>query len=46
MHEYKNLREEIPQGGWSNAGVNDPYEQYARLNPQYRNAFPEEQVNY
>lgn len=44
MYTYKDLRDEIPQGGWSNAGVNDPYEQYARLNPQYRNAFPEEQV--
>lgn len=44
LAKYKHLREDMPRGGWSNAGVNDPYEQYARLNPQYRNAFPEEQV--
>ena len=44
LHRYPKLREDLPKGGWSNAGVNDPYEQYARLNPQYRNAFPEEQV--
>lgn len=44
LERYEDLWEKIPRGGWSNAGVNDPYEQYARLNPQYRNAFPEEQV--
>src|SRR5574338_108371 len=44
LEKYPRLWEEVPRGGWSNVGVNDPYEQYARLNPQYRNAFPEEQV--
>jgi hypothetical protein len=44
LERYDNLWEKIPRGGWANAGVSDPYEQYARLNPQYRNAFPEEQV--
>lgn len=44
LHRYPKLRDKLPKGSWSNAGVNDPYEQYARLNPQYRNAFPEEQV--
>lgn len=41
---YPNLREKIPHGGWSNIGVNDPYEQYGRLNTQYRGEFPEENV--
>lgn len=41
---YPDLRDDMPQGGWANIGINDPYEQYARLNPQYRNAFPENQV--
>ena len=41
---YPDLKEEIPHGGWSNIGVNDPYEQYGRLNTQYRGEFPDEQV--
>lgn len=42
---YPEFRKDIPEGGWSgNTGVSDPFEQMARLNPQYRNAFPEEQV--
>ncbi len=41
---YPSLREKIPHGGWSNIGVNDPYEQYGRLNTQYRGEFPEENV--
>jgi hypothetical protein len=41
---YPSLREKIPHGGWSNVGVNDPYEQYGRLNTQYRGEFPDEQV--
>lgn len=41
---HPGLRERIPHGGWSNTGVNDPYEQYGRLNTQYRGEFPEEQV--
>jgi hypothetical protein len=41
---HPNLRDKIPHGGWSNVGVNDPYEQYGRLNTQYRGEFPEESV--
>jgi hypothetical protein len=41
---YPKLREKLPQGGWSNIGVNDPYEQYGRLNTQYRGEFPDENV--
>ena len=44
LEMYKDLWEDMPQGGWSNIGINDPNEQYARLNPQYRNMTPEEQV--
>lgn len=41
---YPHLRKNLPQGGMSNTGTPDPYAQYARINPQYRNAYPEEQV--
>jgi ribosomal protein L40E len=41
---HPSLREKLPHGGWSNIGVNDPYEQYGRLNTQYRGEFPEENV--
>jgi len=41
---YPDLRNKIPHGGWSNTGVNDPYEQYGRLNTQYRGEFPLENV--
>lgn len=41
---YPELRERIPHGGWSNTGVNDPYEQYGRLNTQYRGEYPIENV--
>lgn len=41
---YPNLRDEIPHGGWSSSGVNDPYEQYGRLNTQYHGEFPDENV--
>ncbi len=41
---YPKLREKIPHEGWSNTGVNDPYEQYGRLNTQYRGEFPDENV--
>jgi len=41
---YSKLRDKIPHGGWSNIGINDPYEQYGRLNTQYRGDFPEENV--
>ena len=38
---YPELRNKISKG---NQGVNDPYEQYGRLNTQYRGEFPEENV--
>lgn len=41
---HPDLRNKFPHGGWSNSGVNDPYEQQGRLNPQYRGEFPEENV--
>jgi len=41
---YPKLRDKVPHGGWSNIGVNDPYEQYGRLNTQYRGEFPTETV--
>lgn len=41
---YPNLRDNLPNGGWSNTGVNDPYEQYGRLNPQYRGEYPLDNV--
>src|SRR5579863_302577 len=41
---YPDLREKMPHGGWSNIGVSDPYEQYGRLNTQFRGEFPEENV--
>jgi hypothetical protein len=41
---HPSLRDKIPHGGWSNLGVNDPYEQYGRLNTQYRGEFPDENV--
>ena len=39
---YPSLRETLPRG--TSTGVNDPYEQYGRLNTQYRGEFPEENV--
>jgi hypothetical protein len=44
LERYPKLREKLPQGGWSNQGLNDPYEQYARLNIQYRNDYPMDNV--
>ncbi len=43
---YPDIRDKIPHGGtgFSSGGVNDPYEQYGRLNTQYRGEFPEENV--
>ncbi len=38
---YPDLRDRIPQG---DSGVTDPYEQYGRLNTQYRGEFPEENL--
>lgn len=44
LEKYPFLRDKLPQGSWSNVGINDPYEQYGRLNTQYRGEFPTEQV--
>jgi hypothetical protein len=44
LEKFPNIREQLPHGGWSNSGVNDPYEQYGRLNTQYRGEFPVENV--
>lgn len=44
LDEFPKLKEKLPQGGWSNIGINDPYEQYARLNIQYRNLYPKDLV--
>jgi len=44
LQEYPALRDKLPQGGWSNQGMNDPYEQYARLNIQYRGTYPSNTV--
>lgn len=44
LEAYPNLWEKIPHGGWTTVGVNDPYEQYGRVNPQYRGEFPNEVV--
>ncbi len=43
---YPDLKDKIPHGGagFSSGGINDPYEQYGRLNTQYRGEFPEENV--
>lgn len=37
---YSDLRNKISTGG----GVSDPYEQYGRLNTQYRGEYPEENI--
>lgn len=44
LEEYPHLREDIPSGGWSNVGINDPYEQFGRLNVEYRGDYPLENV--
>lgn len=46
MESYPDIKDSIPQGGSRNSGsgVNDPYEQYGRLNTQYRGEFPDENV--
>lgn len=41
---YPDLKNKLPHGGWSNIGISDPYEQYGRLNTQYRGEFPSENV--
>jgi predicted RNA-binding Zn-ribbon protein involved in translation (DUF1610 family) len=41
---YPHLYDKFPHGSWSNMGVSDPYEQYGRLNTQYRGEFPDENV--
>jgi hypothetical protein len=45
LERYKDdddLWNKLPKG--SNAPGPDPYQQYARLNPQYRNMYPDDQV--
>ena len=44
LERFPDMRERIPQGGWATTGPNDPYEQYGRLNTQYRGEFPLENV--
>lgn len=44
LHRYPKLRDELPEGGWSNIGMNDPHEQYSRLNVQYRGEIPDNHV--
>lgn len=44
LQMYPKLWEKIAHGGYSSTGVNEPYEWWVRINPQYRNAFPEEVV--
>lgn len=44
MEMFDSMRDQIPQGGWAHAGVNDPWEQQGRLNTQYRGDFPENNV--
>lgn len=45
LEMYPDLAKKLPApSGWSNIGVNDPYEQYGRLNTQYRGEFPIENV--
>lgn len=44
LETYKDLRNKLPEGGWSNQGLNNPSEQYARLNIQYRGTYPENTV--
>lgn len=44
LEMYPTLWEKIPQGGWNTSGPDDPYEQYGRLNTQYRGEYPEGNV--
>lgn len=44
LEDCPELIDKLPQGGWSNQGINNPYEQYARLNIQYRNTYPRDLV--
>lgn len=44
LEKYPSLRQKISQGGLANSGVNDPNEQFGRLNTQYRGEFPDENV--
>jgi predicted RNA-binding Zn-ribbon protein involved in translation (DUF1610 family) len=41
---YQDLYDKFPHGGWSNIGTTDPYEQYGRMNTQYRGEVPDENV--
>jgi len=44
LEAYPWIKDKIPHGGWTTVGLNDPYEQYGRLNTQYRGEFPNEVV--
>lgn len=44
LEMYPDLRDSMPQGGWSGKGINDPEEQYGRLNTQYTSDYPENTV--
>lgn len=44
LRDYPDLLNEFPDGKWSNQGTPNTYEQYARLNIQYRGTAPEENV--
>jgi hypothetical protein len=41
---YPDMRDEIPHGQAGSPGTYDPYEQYGRLNTQYRGEFPNEVI--
>jgi hypothetical protein len=44
LEAIPSLWDKMPAGGWDNQGVRDTYEQYSRLNVQYRGTYPEDTV--
>lgn len=44
LEDWPKLWDNVPQGGWSNQGLTDPYEQFGRLNTQYRGEYPDDVV--
>lgn len=45
LEKYPNLRDKLHAGtGMSGSGIYDPYERWARLNPQYNGEFPRDTV--
>lgn len=40
LAKYPWMRKDMPEGGWSDAGITDVYEAFARLNPEYRGEVP------